>query len=305
MRMTAARTESPGFRLDHAIATAGLDPDRVFETARDTLAEDLQWGPDVTTLATIGSDQTGVADVVARKPGTVAGVPVAAAVAQAVADDHGSTIEVSPGVGDGTAVAPGTTVLSIAGPVRVLLTAERSMLNLFGQLSGVATRTAAWVAAIGDRPCTVRDTRKTVPGLRELQKYAVRCGGGDNHRMGLGDAALIKDNHVAATGSVGAAYTAVRRADPGIAVEVECDTLDQVSEALSAGAELILLDNMTPDQLRSAVELAGSYPTRLEASGGLTLDQAGDVAGTGVDYISVGALTHSVPVLDLGFDLRV
>lgn len=305
MRMTAALTESTGFCLDHAITAAGLDPDHVFRTARDTLAEDLQWGPDVTTLATIGPDHTGVADVVAREPGTIAGVPVAAAVAQAAADAHDSTIEISPNVPDGTRVESGTTVLSIGGPVRVLLTAERSMLNLFGQLSGVATQTAAWVAAIGDRPCTVRDTRKTVPGLRELQKYAVRCGGGANHRMGLGDAALIKDNHVAAAGSVGAAYAAVRRADPEIAVEVECDTLDQVSEALSAGAELILLDNMTPDQLHSAVELAGPYPTRLEASGGLTLDRADDVAATGVDYISVGALTHSVTVLDLGFDLRV
>lgn len=303
-RSTAHPRPRSAFSLDQVLTASGLDRDRVFATARDTLVEDLRWGPDITTLATIATDTTGVADVVAREPGTIAGVPVAAAVTQAAADEEGVAVSIDAMVADGTRVGPGAVVLTVSGPLRVLLTAERSLLNLSSQLSGVATRTAAWVTAIGDLPCTVRDTRKTVPGLRGLQKYAVRCGGGANHRMGLGDAALIKDNHVAAAGSVRAAYAAVRRADPTITVEVECDTLDQVSEALTAGADLILLDNMGPDQLRWAVETAAPYGARLEASGGLTIEQAAEVAQTGVDYISVGELTHSAPVLDLGFDLR-
>jgi nicotinate-nucleotide pyrophosphorylase (carboxylating) len=195
-------------------------------------------------------------------------------------------------------------ILTAAGPLRVLLTAERSMLNLLCQLSGVATLTARWVDAIGDHQCAVRDTRKTVPGLRVLQKYAVRCGGGVNHRMGLGDAALIKDNHVAAAGSVRAAFEAVRAANPAISCEIECDTLEQVGQALDAGADLILLDNMSLDQLRQAVELARPYQAKLEASGGLTSADAAEVAATGVHYIAVGELTHSAAVFDCGFDLR-
>jgi nicotinate-nucleotide pyrophosphorylase (carboxylating) len=206
-------------------------------------------------------------------------------------------------VSDGTRVAPGDRVLTVEGPLATLLTAERTLLNLLSQLSGVATRTAAWVDAIGDQPCRVRDTRKTVPGLRILQKYAVRCGGGVNHRMGLGDAALIKDNHVAAAGSVRAAYEAVRAADPVITCEIECDTLDQVREAIEVGPDLILLDNMDLDRMREAVQLAAGR-VKLEASGGLTLPDAAAVAATGVDYMAVGELTHSTPVLDLGFDLR-
>jgi nicotinate-nucleotide pyrophosphorylase (carboxylating) len=215
-------------------------------------------------------------------------------------------------VRDGDRIEPGDRLLRLAGPLRQLLTAERTLLNLLCQLSGVATETARWVRALAPPPgseesgrsaVSVRDTRKTVPGLRALQKYAVRCGGGVNHRMGLGDAALIKDNHVAAAGSVTAAYRAVRDHDPTIAVEVECDTLAQVAEALAAGAGLILLDNMDPDELRTAVALARPHAVKLEASGGLTLERAAEVAATGVDYVAVGALTHSAPALDLGLDL--
>lgn len=302
--MNAPSATAPDFDLHQALAAADLEYGQVITTARRTLAEDLWWGPDVTTTATIPADQIGVADVIARAPGTVAGIPVAAAVVQTAAVDHDAAIRIDPIISDGVRVDVGDVVLTITGPLRVLLTAERSLLNLASQLSGVATQTANWVAAVGDRPCRIRDTRKTVPGMRALQKYAVTCGGGVNHRMGLGDAALIKDNHVAAAGSVGAAYAAVRRYDPAITIEVECDTLNQVSEALAAGADLILLDNMEPDQLRAAVTAAAGYTAELEASGGLTLDQAAAVAGTGVDYISVGALTHSAPALDLGFDLR-
>lgn len=291
------------FDLDAALGAADLKRELVTGIARQTLAEDLQWGPDVTTLATIRPGQHGTADAIARHAGTIAGIPVAAAVVEALADDHGVAVDFTAAISDGDQVLPGDRVLTVAGPLSTLLTAERTLLNLLSQLSGVATLTAAWADAIGDLDCKVRDTRKTVPGLRILQKYAVRCGGGVNHRMGLGDAALIKDNHVAAAGSVRAAYEAVRSANPGISCEIECDTLDQVQQALEVGPDLVLLDNMDTDQLRQAVALAAGR-VKLEASGGLTLQDAARVAATGVDYIAVGELTHSAPVLDLGFDLR-
>jgi len=291
------------FDLDAALGAADLKRELVTRIAQQTLAEDLQWGPDITTLATIPAGRRGVADVVARRPGTIAGIPVAAAVIEALAEDHNATIDFTAMLTDGDRVRPGDQVLTVEGPLRTLLTAERTLLNLLSQLSGVATLTTAWADAIQAHDCMVRDTRKTVPGLRILQKYAVRCGGGVNHRMGLGDAALIKDNHVAAAGSVRAAYEAVRAMNPSIGCEIECDTLDQVAEALEVRPDLILLDNMTIDQLRQAVVLAAGR-VRLEASGGLTLQDAARVAATGVDYIAVGELTHSAPVLDLGFDLR-
>jgi nicotinate-nucleotide pyrophosphorylase (carboxylating) len=205
---------------------------------------------------------------------------------------------------DGDRIDRGTEVLRITAPLREMLGAERTLLNFVTHLSGVATTTRAWVDAVAGTGCTVRDTRKTTPGLRQLEKYAVRCGGGMNHRMGLGDAALVKDNHVAAAGGIAAAIRAVRAAAPGVPLEVECDNLDQVREALAAGAGLILLDNMGLGDLRAAVALARPYPAvKLEASGGLQLDKARAVAETGVDYIAVGALTHSSPALDLGLDL--
>lgn len=287
-----------------ALEAAGLDPRHVAEVAERTLAEDLSWGPDVTSEATLPAEATGTADVVARRDGCLAGVPVAAAVLYALAAAQGVRVQVETVATDGDRVRPGDLVLTASGPLRTLLTAERSMLNLLGQLSGVATATAAWADALAGSGTRVRDTRKTVPGLRVLQKYAVRCGGGVNHRMGLGDAALVKDNHVAAAGSVAAAFRAVREHAPDTPVEVECDTLDQVAEAIGAGADLILLDNMDPDTIREAVALARPAGVRTEASGGLTLADASSYGATGVDYISVGALTHSATVLDLGFDLR-
>jgi len=288
-----------------ALTAAGLEPYRVATVITDTLDEDLSWGPDVTTESTIAADAVATADVVARAEGTLAGVPVAVAVLQTLAAARGTDLQIEVRRRDGDRVRVGDLVLTATGPVRVLLTAERTMLNLLCQLSGVATQTARWVDAVAGTTAQIRDTRKTVPGLRVLQKYAVRCGGGVNHRMGLGDAALIKDNHVAAAGSVRAAYEAVRQAAPDISVEVECDSLDQVRQAIDAGADLILLDNMTDETMRTAVQIAAPHAVRLEASGGLTLDRAAAVAATGVDYISVGALTHSAPVLDLAFDLRV
>lgn len=290
--------------IAEALTSGELDADHVLDVINRTLDEDLQWGPDVTTRTTIPADLIGRADVVARESGALAGVPVAAAVAHVmgVRDDVEIRTEIL--MPDGARVQPGDHVLTVDGPVRTLLTAERTLLNLVSQLSGVATATAAWADALAGTATRIRDTRKTVPGLRILQKYAVRCGGGVNHRMGLGDAALIKDNHIAAAGSAAAAFRAVREQAPGIAIEIECDTVDQVREAVEAGADLILLDNMSPDVIREALAVTQPAGVRTEASGGLTIEDAPAYGATGVDYISVGALTHSSRVLDLGFDLR-
>ncbi len=287
-----------------ADAWSTVDLDEVRRAIHIAVDEDLRLGPDVTTMATVPAGAVGTADVVAREAGVVAGVRVAVDVVRVVSLRLGleSTVEIL--LEDGARVAPGDVVLRLTGPVRHLLTAERTLLNFLGQLSGVATATAAWVEAIAGTGAAIRDTRKTVPGLRTLQKYAVVCGGGVNHRMALGDAALIKDNHVEAAGSVAAAFRAVREYAPGIGVEVECDTPDQVREAVAAGAELVLLDNMSLEQMRECVALCRDAGVATEASGGLTLDRAPEVAATGVDYIAVGALTHSAKVLDLGLDLR-
>jgi nicotinate-nucleotide pyrophosphorylase (carboxylating) len=230
----------------------------------------------------------------------LAGLPVVAA----VLDVACPAATFTPQARDGDRVAAGDVVARVEGPLAGILTAERTLLNFLTHLSGIATATRAWVDAIDGTGAFVRDTRKTVPGLRALEKYAVRCGGGVNHRMGLGDAALIKDNHIAAADGVTAAFRAVLAAAPGMVVEVECDTLGQVGEALAAGAALILLDNMSLDQMRSAVAMARAYPAaKLEASGGLRLENAREVASTGVHYLSVGALTHSSPALDLALDV--
>jgi len=283
------------------LRTAGLDPAEVERAVRAALAEDLRYGPDVTSAATAPAHARATAEVAAREPGVLAGLPVALA----VLDAAGIPPEAAePAAGDGDRIEKGAAVLRIDAPLRELLGAERTLLNFLTHLSGIATATRAWADALAGTGCAVRDTRKTLPGLRQLEKYAVRCGGGLNHRMGLGDAALIKDNHVAAAGGVAQAIKAVRAAAPGVPLEVECDDLDQVQEALDAGAELILLDNMGLAALRAAVGLARGYPSvRLEASGGLRLDQARAVAETGVHFVAVGALTHSSPALDLGLDL--
>jgi nicotinate-nucleotide pyrophosphorylase (carboxylating) len=287
--------------LGTALCAAGLDPAEVVRVVRRALDEDLAFGPDVTTHATVPDDSRATGDVVPRSAGVLAGVPVAAAVFDLVG---GPAVEVVLHAADGTPAEPGRAVLSVHGPTRALLIAERTALNLVCHLSGIATLTGRWVDAVAGTGAGIRDTRKTTPGLRALEKYAVRCGGGVNHRMALGDAALVKDNHVAAAGGLTAAVVAVRRTAPDIPLEVECDTLDQVKEALAAGVELVLLDNFDLADTASAVEMARGTGVRLEASGGLDLSRAADVAATGVDFLAVGALTHSAPVLDLGFDLR-
>jgi nicotinate-nucleotide pyrophosphorylase (carboxylating) len=284
-----------------ALTSAGLDPAEVVRVVRRALEEDLALGPDVTTNSTVPADARATGDIVPRSPGVLAGVPVAAAVFDLVG---GPDVEIVLPADDGSAAEPGRRALTVSGSARSLLTAERTALNLVSHLSGVATLTRRWVDAVAGTGAAIRDTRKTTPGLRALEKYAVRCGGGANHRMALGDAALVKDNHVAAAGGITAAVEAVRAHAPGVPLEVECDTLDQVREAIAAGVQLVLLDNFSLGDTRAAVELVRGSGVRLESSGGLDLARAAEVAATGVDYLAVGALTHSAPVLDLGFDLR-
>lgn len=267
------------------------------------LEEDLRYGPDVTTMATVGADARTTASMVAREAGVIAGADIALLVLDEVLGVDGYLVKHR--VADGARVVSGSVVLTVEAPTQGLLTAERTMLNLVCHLSGIATATAAWVSAVSGTKAKIRDTRKTLPGLRALQKYAVRVGGGVNHRMGLGDAALIKDNHVAAAGSVVAALRAVRAVAPDIECEVEVDSLEQLDEVLGENVELVLLDNFPVWQTQIAVQRRDSRSpaTRLESSGGLSLETAAEYAGTGVDYLAVGALTHSVRVLDIGLDL--
>jgi nicotinate-nucleotide pyrophosphorylase (carboxylating) len=323
-----------------ALRAAGLDAVDVARAVRAALDEDFAYGPDVTSAATVAG-RTVTADVVAREAGVLAGGPVALAVLDLIggyAEGPAASRRGAPRAGasawegrraaagsrgvrgtvlvpDGERIGAGDAVLRVSGPAPAVLGAERTMLNFLTHLSGIATATRAWADAIEGTGAVVRDTRKTTPGLRVLDKYAVRCGGGRNHRMGLGDAALVKDNHVAAAGGVAAAVTAVRAAaaarsgsagsaaEAGLVVEVECDSVAQVREALDAGAHFLLLDNMPLGSLREAVAVAHDYyGVRLEASGGLRLENAREVAQTGVDYLAVGALTHSSRALDLGLD---
>lgn len=254
----------------------------------------------MTTVATIPEEAVATADFVAREAGVVAGLRVAEAVVSIVCEDE---FEVERHVEDGDRVTEGQRLLSITTRTRDLLTAERSALNILCRLSGIATATRAWADVLDGTKARVRDTRKTTPGLRALEKYAVRCGGGVNHRMSLSDAALVKDNHVLAAGGVSQAFKAVREAFPDLAIEVEVDTLHQLREVVDAGADLILLDNFTPGECEEAVSIVHGRAA-LEASGRLTLANAKAYADTGVDYLAVGALTHSSPILDIGLDLR-
>lgn len=321
--MSCAR---PGTDSDHIVSTqpitcaplakdiasrlrnSGVDPVVVEDLIRRTIAEDLAGGIDITSVATVPIAQRSVASYGSRAHGTVAGIDVACAVLQMVCGDQLGTIDRV--LSDGATVAPGDVIMRVTAPTQLLLTAERTSLNLLCHLSGVATSTAKWVASVNGTGAIIRDTRKTTPGLRMLEKYAVRCGGGQNHRMSLSDAALVKDNHVASAGGVVEAFEAVRAMNSNIAIEVEVDTLEQLRQVIAAGADLVLLDNMPPDVMREAVEIAQEHHNAtgrevlLEASGGLTLEKAREVAETGVHYISVGGLTHSSPILDIGLDLE-
>ena len=276
-----------------------LDPDAVRRIVDLALAEDVGTG-DVTSIATIAEGQTGTGDIVARAAGVVAGLPVAREVFDAAS---GRTVAFESLVDDGAEVARGAVLATVAGPVRALLTAERTALNLLCRMSGVATHTRRWARALDGTGATVLDTRKTTPGLRILEKYAVRVGGGTNKRMGLYDVAMIKDNHKIAAGGVAPAFRAVRARFPDVPVQVEVTTVAEALEAVEAGATFLLCDNMTPELLREVVAAVDGR-AELEATGGLTLDRAREYGSTGVDYLSVGALTHSSPILDIALDLR-
>ena len=280
---------------------AGLDPVAIVDLIETALAEDLGDGIDVTAAATIPEGQHCAVTFGARGAGVVAGLPVAAAVVDMVCGPDGSFDYLAD---DGDRVTPGTAVARVQAPTRAMLTAERTALNLLCHLSGVATLTRRWADQLGGTAAKVRDTRKTLPGLRALQKYAVRCGGGTNHRMGLFDMALVKDNHVAAAGGIAEAYAAVIDLEGTMPVEIEVDDLPSLRVAIDAGADEVLIDNFSTDDMRAAVALRDEIApsVRLEASGGLTLERAAEVAATGVDFIAVGELTHSVRVLDLGLD---
>jgi len=286
--------------LAQLLAEAGLDPVQVEDIAHVAIEEDLDGGEDVTTVATVPEDAVATGDFTAREAGVVAGLRVAEAVLSIVCTDE---FEVERHVEDGDRVVAGQKLLTVTTRTRDLLTGERSALNLLCRLSGIATATRAWADVLEGTKAKVRDTRKTTPGLRALEKYAVRCGGGVNHRMSLVDAALVKDNHVIAAGGVAEAFRRVRKAFPELAIEVEVDTLEQVREVLDAGADLILLDNFTPSATAEAVALVGGRAA-LESSGRLTLGSARAYADAGVDYLAVGALTHSSPILDIGLDFR-
>lgn len=298
--------------LSDGVATwlviAGLDVDVVRRVVAMGLDEDLADGPDITTMATVPADQRSSGSLGARGTGCIAGLDIAAAVLDMVCG--ADAVIFTKRVNDGDQVQAGAVLANIEAPTRGLLTAERTALNILCHLSGVASATAKWVELLAGTGASVRDTRKTTPGMRMLEKYAVRCGGGVNHRMSLSDAALVKDNHIVAAGGVEQAFNAVRKLQRDIAIEIEVDSLDQLRRALEAGADLVLLDNMPPEQMRQAVQITNQHTVRtgkpvvLEASGGITLNSAQAVAQTGVRYISVGALTHSAPILDIGLDLQ-
>jgi nicotinate-nucleotide pyrophosphorylase (carboxylating) len=303
VRDSGAAAPTPVAGVDSLLcAYAFLSPLEIEEAARRALAEDLGRAGDITATATIPADAGASALVVARKGGVIAGLPQVAAVFRTLNSD----IRIAAHVRDGAVVEARAPLLVIEGPARAILAGERTALNFLGHLSGIATATNAFVRLIAHTPSRVICTRKTTPGLRALEKYAVRCGGGFNHRFGLDDAMLIKDNHIAVAGSI-AAVLAKARAVAGhlVKIEIEVDTLDQLREVLAAGgADVVLLDNMEPAALRQAVEMVGGRLV-LEASGGITLATVAAIAETGVDYVSSGAITHSAPSLDVALDIAM
>ena len=282
--------------LSKLITDQGLNPDAINSKVSEALSED-SITDDLTSQATITQSQVSEARFVTRKSGVIAGCLVAAAVLEQCGIKEYELL-----VKDGQEVSANTELIRLKAETRSILKAERTALNFLSHLSGIATFTNLWVKEVSSSKTAIRDTRKTTPGLRELEKYAVRMGGGLNHRMNLSDQALIKDNHIAAAGSVSQAINRVKKAAPGALIEVEVDTLEQLKEALQCSVEIVLLDNMSIEQTKAAVEIAKESNTKLESSGGLKLENAAAYAATGVDYLAVGALTHSAPVLDIGLD---
>lgn len=285
-------------QLRDNLKTIGLSPNHIFQQVKEAISEDLAGGEDITSVATITDSQVSTADFICRADGIVSGLHVAAAVLEYCGINHYEVL-----VDEGAKVSAGKILITVQANTRKLLLAERTAINFLSHLSGISTSTSKWVSELSGTKCKVRDTRKTTPGLRQLEKFAVRMGAGLNHRISLSESALIKDNHIVAAGSITNAFKLVKQKFPNKKVEIEVDTLEQLSEAILLKPDLILLDNMSVDQCIKAVSIANGT-VKLEASGGLTLENAKAYANTGIDYMAVGALTHSAPILDIGLDFR-
>ena len=285
-------------QLRENIKTLGLSPNHIFQQVKDAIAEDLAGGQDITSVATISESAVVNAEFISRSAGVVSGLHVAAAVLEYCGINHYEVL-----VDEGAKVSAGKVLITAQGNTRKLLLAERSALNFLSHLSGISTLTNQWVVAVSGTKCQIRDTRKTTPGLRQLEKFAVRMGGGVNHRLGLSQAALIKDNHILATGSISKAFNAIKKEFPGKEIEIEVDSIEQLKEVINLKPELILLDNMSVEQCIEAVSITAGL-VALEASGGITINNAKAYAATGVNYLAIGALTHSASALDIGLDFK-
>ncbi|MFM9015609.1 MAG: carboxylating nicotinate-nucleotide diphosphorylase [Candidatus Nanopelagicus sp.] len=276
----------------------GLSPNHIFQQVKDAIAEDLAGGEDITSVATIPDSQVSTADFISKSDGVVSGLHVAAAVLEYCGVNNYEVL-----VDEGMQVKSGKVLITAQGNTKKLLLAERTALNFLSHLSGISTLTNRWVTQIAGTKCKIRDTRKTTPGLRQLEKFAVKMGGGENHRLSLSHSVLLKDNHIIAAGSITKAFNLIKEKYPTKELEIEVDNLDQLSEVILLQPNLVLLDNMSVDECQKAVEIVkGKF--QLEASGGLTLENAKAYAQTGVDFLAVGALTHSAPAFDIGLDFR-
>jgi nicotinate-nucleotide pyrophosphorylase (carboxylating) len=285
-------------QLRDNLKNLGLSPNHIFQQVKDAISEDLAGGQDLTSVATITQSQVSTADFTTRASGVVSGLHVVAAVLEYCGVNHYEVL-----VDEGAKVSVGKVLITAQGNTQKILLAERTALNFLSHLSGVSTLTNQWVSEISGTKCQIRDTRKTTPGLRMLEKFAVRMGGGVNHRLSLSQAALIKDNHIMAAGSISDAFNAIKKMYPDKSIEIEVDSIDQLKEAITLKPDLILLDNMSTNQCSEAVSITNGL-VKLEASGGITITNAKAYAATGVDYLAIGSLTHSAPALDIGLDFR-
>jgi nicotinate-nucleotide pyrophosphorylase (carboxylating) len=285
-------------QLRDNLKNLGLSPNHIFQQVKDAISEDLAGGQDLTSVATITQSQVSTADFTTRVSGVVSGLHVVAAVLEYCGVNHYEVL-----VDEGAKVSAGKVLITAQGNTQKILLAERTALNFLSHLSGISTLTNQWVSEISGTKCQIRDTRKTTPGLRMLEKFAVRMGGGVNHRLSLSQAALIKDNHIMAAGSISDAFNAVKKMYPDKSIEIEVDSIDQLKEAITLKTDLILLDNMSTNQCSEAVSITNGL-VKLEASGGITITNAKAYAATGVDYLAIGSLTHSAPALDIGLDFR-
>jgi len=285
-------------QLRDNLKTIGLSPNHIFQQVKEAISEDLAGGEDITSVATITDSQVSTADFICRTDGIVSGLHVAAAVLEYCGINHYEVL-----VDEGAKVSAGKILITVQANTRKLLLAERTAINFLSHLSGISTLTNQWVSEISGTKCQIRDTRKTTPGLRMLEKFAVRMGGGVNHRLSLSQAALIKDNHIMAAGSISDAFNAIKKMYPDKSIEIEVDSIDQLKEAITLKPDLILLDNMSTNQCSEAVSITNGL-VKLEASGGITITNAKAYAATGVDYLAIGSLTHSAPALDIGLDFR-